>query len=73
MNAEESGRRQRFCPFILFSIPVPVQVRIYKTAHLKINAWIEIKLPVSDSDLRADLALTDAIKLRFSSWDSGKW
>ena len=30
VKEEQSQKRQRFCSFVLFSLPVPVQIRIYQ-------------------------------------------
>ena len=35
VKAEQSKKRQRFCSFVLFSLPVPVQIRIHQPIFVK--------------------------------------
>ena len=35
VKAEQSKKRQRFCSFVLFPLPVPVQIRIHQPIFVK--------------------------------------
>ena len=43
VKAEQSKKRQRFCSFVLFSLPVPVQIRIHQPIFVKkkLQNWIK--------------------------------
>ena len=69
VKAEQSQNRQRFCSFVLFSLPVPVQIRIYQPIFVekKFAELNQTALSVGDFFLvpSGRLVLEDAINFRF--------
>ena len=69
VKAEQSQKRQRFCSFVLFSLPVPVQIRIYQPIFVekKFAELNQTALSVGDFFLvpSGRLVLEDAINFRF--------
>ena len=68
VKAEQSKKRQRFCSFVLFSLPVPVQIRIHQPIFVKKKCKLnQTALSVGGIFLvpSGRLVLEDAINFRF--------
>ena len=69
VKAEQSQKRQSFCSFVLFSLPVPVQIRIYQPNFVKkkLAELNQTALSVGEFFLvpSGRIVLEDAINFRF--------